>query len=249
MASHNWQRYFDHQAAGYMEEGFVQATRQEVEFLVAHLALQPGQRLLDIGCGTGRHAIELARRGYRVTGVDISAGMLAEARKAAAQAAVEIEWVQSPAQDFEADEAFDAVYSVCEGALSLLGLEDSPDRDLLILRRMFDALRLGGRGLITVLNGMRFLRIYQAEDIAAGRFDPLTMIETGVMDIETATGIEQVLTRERGYIPTELRLILQQVGFTVDLMGGGEAGCWRLSTPDPDEMELLALLHRPERSA
>ena len=46
---------------------------QEVDHVVDALGLQPGMRVLDVGCGPGRHAHELARRGIVVHGIDISA--------------------------------------------------------------------------------------------------------------------------------------------------------------------------------
>jgi 2-polyprenyl-3-methyl-5-hydroxy-6-metoxy-1,4-benzoquinol methylase len=242
---HNWRTFFDHHASLYMQEPFVAATLAEVEFLIAQLHLTPGMRVLDMGCGTGRHAVELAKRGMALTGVDISGGMLAEAQKAADAAGVRVEWVQSPAQAYHATVPFDASYSVCEGALSLLGLDEPFDRDLSVLAALFAALKPGGRAFITVLNGMRYLRLYTVDDIAAGRFDPLTMVEQGTMAITTPDGARSIPTRERGYIPTELRLMLMQVGFIVELIGGGTAGNWRLSAPELDEMELLALMHRP----
>jgi SAM-dependent methyltransferase len=65
------------------------------------------RRLLDIGCGTGSHAIELARRGWNVTGVDRSPAMLGEARAKARQANVELRFIQSDARDFDAGGPFD----------------------------------------------------------------------------------------------------------------------------------------------
>lgn len=72
----SWEEFFDGFAPRYEAEPWVKNTLAEVDFLVEALAIAPGQRVLDMGCGTGRHAIELARRGFSVTGVDISAGML-----------------------------------------------------------------------------------------------------------------------------------------------------------------------------
>jgi 2-polyprenyl-3-methyl-5-hydroxy-6-metoxy-1,4-benzoquinol methylase len=246
MGTHNWQTFFDHHAPRYMDEPFVRATLAEVDFLIEHLHLTPDMHVLDMGCGTGRHAVELARRGYQVTGVDISSGMLAQAQAAAAEAGVSVTWTHSPAQDYRAPQPFDAVYSVCEGALSLLTETESFDRDMQVLRVLFAALKPGGRALITVLSGMRYLRMYTPEDVQAGRFDPLTMSEYGTMDISTPQGTRSVPTRERGYVPPELRLMLQQTGFAVDHVGGGTAGNWRIGPPDMDEYELLALAHRPD---
>jgi len=92
--SNHWQAFFDRHAPQYMDEVFVQGTQAEVDFLVEHLQLSPDQRILDMGCGTGRHALELARRGYQVTGVDLSDGMLAEGRNIFIGLAEEPTWVR-----------------------------------------------------------------------------------------------------------------------------------------------------------
>ena len=55
-----------------MDNSFTKNTVAEVDFVLEELSLPPGSRILDVGCGTGRHAVELARRGYQITGVDIS---------------------------------------------------------------------------------------------------------------------------------------------------------------------------------
>ena len=62
----------DHLGSAYLRYSFTKGTRQEVDFVVDHLGLTPGARVLDVGCGPGRHAHELARRGIEVHGVDIS---------------------------------------------------------------------------------------------------------------------------------------------------------------------------------
>ena len=81
-----WEEFFDGHAPVYMDNSFTKNTVAEVDFVLEELGLPRGSRILDVGCGTGRHAVELARRGYWVTGVDISSGMLAEAEKVAREA-------------------------------------------------------------------------------------------------------------------------------------------------------------------
>jgi SAM-dependent methyltransferase len=89
-AGRAWQEFFDGHAPNYLQNCFTKNTVAEVDFLIDALGLSAGASVLDVGCGTGRHAIELARRGYRVTGVDISAGMLEQAKKEAQAAGVEV---------------------------------------------------------------------------------------------------------------------------------------------------------------
>ena len=97
-----WKQYFDAMAGSYAEEGFTKNTKAEIRFLLEELSLPPGSAILDMGCGTGRHSIPLALAGYRVTGVDISTGMLLEAKRNARAAGVQVAWVQADARLFHA---------------------------------------------------------------------------------------------------------------------------------------------------
>ena len=92
-----WEEFFDAHAPKYNDNCFTQNTATEVAFLTEELELKPGMSILDIGCGTGRHAVELAKLGYEMTGIDLSAGMLAEAEAAAKAAGVELELIRADA--------------------------------------------------------------------------------------------------------------------------------------------------------
>jgi ubiquinone/menaquinone biosynthesis C-methylase UbiE len=113
-------KFFDAHAPIYMTNNFTRGTLWEVDFLVEELALRPGARILDVGCGTGRHLIELARRGYRVTNVDLSGGMLRQAMASAASLDQRPDWVRANATRFSLRPVHDAAICICEGALGLL---------------------------------------------------------------------------------------------------------------------------------
>ena len=244
-STHQWQQFFDHHAAVYLQNGFTNNTLAEVDFLIEVLQLAPGSAVLDIGCGVGRHTLELARRGYRMTGLDISNGMLAEGQKVAQAEGLAVEWIQADASRFTPERQFDGVYTMCEGAFSLLSSTDDPiDHDLAILRNMHAALKPGRRVLVCCLNGMRYLRHYTPQDVASGKFDPLTMAECYDMEYDTPGGKRSVPVRERGYVPTELRLTLRVAGFEVDSVWGGTAGMPFYRSPEMDEIELMALAHK-----
>jgi len=115
-----WERFFNAHAPHYMDNVFTQNTLFEVEFLLEELGLPPGAKLLDIGCGTGRHSIELARRGYQITGIDLSSGMLAEAQRAAEGSGVEVTWIQRDATDLTAETALAAVRGTRRAALEII---------------------------------------------------------------------------------------------------------------------------------
>lgn len=237
-----WQDFFDHHAPDYLGNEFTHNTLAEADFIVEALRLAPGTSLLDVGCGVGRHALELARRGYRVTGVDISAGMLEQARRAAVAEGLEVEWLQADAAEFVSTRAYDGAYCLCEGAFGLLSAADDPFRhDRAILAGVHAALKPAGRLLLNCLNGMRQLRRYSPQDVAEGRFDPLNLTECGEMQVDTPQGTRSVPVRERGYVPTELRLLMTAAGFAVEGMWGGTAGRPFRRPPELDEMELMAL--------
>jgi cyclopropane fatty-acyl-phospholipid synthase-like methyltransferase len=235
--SNVWENFYNHNASTYMQGLAVRNTVNEVDFMLEVLGLKPGHSVLDIGCGTGRHCVEFARRGLQVTGVDISSGMLQEARKAAEKAQVDVEWVQCDATQFSTSARYDAAVCLCEGAFGLFSMDDDPDaHSLSILKNTYDALKSNGHFILTSLNAYAKIREYTQDDVESGIFDPITMVRTE--ELLNEGGISLV-TKERRYTPPELVRLLQKAGFTVEHVWGGTAGNWGRRKIELDEVEVM----------
>jgi SAM-dependent methyltransferase len=222
-----WEQFFDAHAPIYDANVFTKA----------------GDSVLDVGCGTGRHSIELAKRGYSVTGLDLSTEMLAKAATKAKAEYVKVEWVRSDATQFALPKKFDAAICLCEGALGLLSQTDDPiSQPLAILRNISRSLKTGAKAVFTVLNAAAVLRRYQNKDVAEGRFDPITMVESS--EHPPQEELPRIAVRERSFVPMELRLLIQIAGMSVLSIWGGTAGSWGRRILDLDEIEIMVVARK-----
>lgn len=240
-----WNRFFDHHAGEYMYNIFTKNTEFEVEFIIKELGLKPGQRVLDVGCGTGRHSIPLSRWGARMTGIDLSEGMLSKARDYAGSEGASLELIRADAASLNLPDRFDHAICLCEGALGLLGEKEDPiERDFSILKNISRCLKPGARFLLTVLNGLKKVREHSQEDVATGRFDPVNLVSYDKVAIIESGKEKETVVREKGFAPAELILLMKQAGFTVLHLWGGTAGSWNKKVLDPDEYEIMVLAQK-----
>ena len=229
-----WQAFFDNYADKYADEVFTKATKREAEFLIKELALPKDGSILDVGCGTGRHTVALAKAGYKMIGVDLSEGMLARARRRAEEADVEIELIQSDATAFTIDRKVDAAVCLCEGAFCLIGLDEDPhEHDRAILRNINSALKPGGKFILTALSALKMIRQYSQKDVAKGLFDPALTMETHPMEFDTPEGKRTITVRGT--------TALAGGHF---YLGGGTAGNWGYRPIDLDEYELMVIARK-----
>ncbi len=233
-----WREFFDAQAATYDENPFTQHTAAEVDFLLSLYPVQPGATILDIGCGTGRHSIELARRGYKVTGVDFSSKMLEQARAKAGD--VEVEFVEADARTLTLDKLYDLAICLCEGGLGLIERAENPyEHDLAIFRSVLNHLKPNAAFVLTCLNGYSAIRQMKDEFTADGRFNPATMVSNYTDEWALPGGVQQLTIHERLFIAPEVTRMLEQSGFMVDAVYGGTAGYWARRPLSLDEVEAM----------
>ena len=203
-----------------------QLAARDAEPLVNLLKLKPGERVLDLCCGPGRFSIELARRGYKVSGVDRTALYLAEARRRAKQEKLDVEFVRSDMRQFARLRAFDA----CINMFTSFGYFEDPADDLKVCRHVLQSLRPGGRFLIQAAGKEWLARHFQPSDWRemAGTF---VLEERKVAPGWTGLENRWVLIRKgkvrefrfflRVYSGVELRDLLLRAGFAnADIYGG-----------------------------
>jgi 2-polyprenyl-3-methyl-5-hydroxy-6-metoxy-1,4-benzoquinol methylase len=245
MSERTWQAFFDSQAATYEQNPFTSNTAVEVDFFLSLYPLAKGSRVLDVGCGTGRHSIELARRGYKVTGLDLSQGMLSVAREKATEAGVTVSWMHADATSCSVGETFDAAICLCEGAVGLIEKgENAESHDLAIFRNIAEALKRNAPFLLTALNGYSLIRQMNDEHVLEGRFDPATMIASYQDQWDLPGGPKLMQVYERLFIAPEMVRLLQEGGFVVDNVYGGTAGHWARRPLSLDEVEAMYVCRR-----
>jgi SAM-dependent methyltransferase len=217
--------------------------RGEVDGVLALLGVPPGGRILDLCCGPGRHALELARRRFEVTGVDRHGPYLDSARSAARAEGLEIELVQCDMRDFVRAEAFDGAINLFTAFGYFADLED----DRRVLRNLYTSLRPGCRLAIDLMGKDVLLRrLYLGRRWS--EVDGVLALEERAIDLSrnwihgrdiyvTPTGRQEVEIEHRLYSGAGLRTLLESSGFSQVRLYGDFDG----SPYDLDARRLLAV--------
>jgi SAM-dependent methyltransferase len=224
-AAKRW--YEDFFGSDYLVRYVHPETAAQVEAIDKILHLRKGARVLDVGCGAGRHAIGLAKRGYRVTGVDLSRPLLAEAQKAARGAGVKPTFVHADMRRLAYTSAFDAAISM----FTSFGYFDRPDEDRQVLRGIAKALRPRGKFLMELFNRDALVASLPNQSWQA-REDGTVVLEDASFDLlrgrfETRQividrkGTRDFTASVRAYTLAELKEMLDASGLFVHRVLGG----------------------------
>jgi SAM-dependent methyltransferase len=197
-------------------------TGAEVDRALAMLGAQSGGRVLDMACGTGRHSLELARRGFDVVGVDISPDLLAIAEADAEADSLKASFVVADLRELDFDAEFDFVLNLNDGAIGYFETEEENHRTFEVIGA---ALRPGGGNLLQLPNVLYAETHLPQKTWIAGegmvelidhRWEPRTRyLEGSTMPIivgETFQGVSPIPFRQRLYSVDELTEIYESVG-------------------------------------
>jgi 2-polyprenyl-3-methyl-5-hydroxy-6-metoxy-1,4-benzoquinol methylase len=228
-----YEELFANYGHSYDREVFTTGTIGECNFIEEELSFDKSLSILDLGCGTGRHSIELTRRGYKVTGADLSDAMLERARAKAAEAGLEIHFLQRDARELGFDREFNLVIMLCEGGFSLM---ETDEMNFSILKNAVAALRPGGKLIFTTLNGL-FPLFHSVKDFlnqshqegnatySENSFDLMTFRDHNLTTIHDDDGNPMELDcNERYYVPSEISWLLKSLSMQEIHIGAARLG-------------------------
>jgi SAM-dependent methyltransferase len=238
-SGHWFEALADHMGDAYLRYSFTKGTDQEVDFLVDALDIGSDSRVLDVGCGPGRHALTFGRRGVRVHGVDISQTFidLAEASATAAGLDGRVTFERLDARTMGLPPVFDAAICLCQGAF---GLMDHLSHDLEVLSGLASALKPGGRFALSAFNAYFAVKYHEEASFDADRG-----VASEMTEIRDVAGVSRTAELRTGcFTPRELRLMCRQVGLSVDGVFSVEPGHYGRQPAGTESPEFLVLGHR-----
>lgn len=249
-----YEELFKNYAKKYDTEEFTKGTLGECDFIEKEINNDKNVKILDIGCGTGRHSIELSKRGYTVTGIDLSESQLSRAQDKASEQNLQIDFRKHDARNLPFQNEFNLVIMLCEGGFPLM---ETDEMNFRILQNAANALKSNGKLIFTTLNGLfplfhsvkDFLAAEKKDGIATysnNSFDLMTFRDHNITEIIDDSGNKKSLNcNERYYVPSEITWLLKSVNFrTVEIFGAKLGGFSRNDKLTTEDFEMLVIAEK-----
>lgn len=246
-----YEELFENYGMRYDTECFTQGTIGECDFIEKEIGHDKTSIILDIGCGTGRHTIELTKRGYTVVGIDLSVSQLERARQKASVDNLPIRFEKHDARNLPFRQEFDFAIMLCEGGFSLM---ETDEMNYQILRNAANALKPKGRLIFTTLNAL-FPLFHSVKDFLDSNtkegnakcdsisFDLMTFREHNTIHAEDDLGnLKELHCNERYYTPSEITWLMKALGFkTIDIFGAKLGAFSRNDRLSTEDFEMLVI--------
>jgi len=249
-----YEELFENYAQNYDTEEFTKGTVGECDFIEKENNYDKTINILDVGCGTGRHSIELSKRGYSVTGIDLSESQLKRAKHKASAQSLIIDFQKCDARIPHFSNAFDLVIMLCEGGFSLM---ETDEMNFQILQNAADALKPKGKLIFTTLNGL-FPLFHSVKDFLAAEkkdgvaeckdntFNLMTFRDHNITEFVDDSGNRKSLNcNERFYVPSEISWLLKSLNFrTIDILGAKLGAFNRNDKLTTEDFEMLVIAEK-----
>jgi ubiquinone/menaquinone biosynthesis C-methylase UbiE len=253
-----YESLFENYGQKYDAESFTQGTVGECDFIEDELKTDKSLKILDIGCGTGRHTIEMSKRGYDVTGIDLSESQLSRAREKAENQNLKIDFQKQDARNLPFEDEFDVAIMLCEGGFPLM---ETDEMNYEILKNVTRSLKRDGKFIFTTLNGL-FPLYHSVEEFCASAtdggnatyrsntFDLMTFRDHNITEFEDDYGNKKILDcNERYYVPSEISWLLKSLGYKkIEIFGAKLGALSRNDKLTTEDFEMLVIAEKKIKS-
>jgi len=245
-----YESLFENYGKNYDNEIFTKGTIGECDFIEKEINFNKSLKIIDIGCGTGRHSIELTKRGYKVKGIDLSDSQLERAIEKAKAQNLQIDFQRHDARNLPFKDDFDLAIMICEGAFPLM---ETDEMNFEILRNVAKSLKKSGKLIFTTLNGLFPLchsveKFHSTTDegnttCRSNTFDLMTFRDYNITTVEDDLGNKKELEcNERYYVPSEITWLLKTLGFKrIDIYGAKLGAFSRNDELTTEDFEMLVI--------
>jgi 2-polyprenyl-3-methyl-5-hydroxy-6-metoxy-1,4-benzoquinol methylase len=249
-----YETLFEDYGKKYDNENFTQGTIGECDFIEKEINYDKSLSIIDIGCGTGRHSIELTERGYKVIGIDLSESQLERAKAKAKAQNLQIDFQKHDARNLPFRNEYDLAIMLCEGAFPLM---ETDELNYEILRNATNSLKAAGKLIFTTLNGL-FPLFHSVEEFCASTteegnatyskntFDLMTFRDFNITTVEDDFGNKKELEcNERYYVPSEITWLLKSLEFKkIDIYGAKLGAFSRNDKLTTEDFEMLVIAEK-----